>query len=242
MEDKTLINLQKYLEYIRYNTTDFGLRLLEPFQVHKYQFNATKYQAIFDTENYTDCYWVAKIELENFLSGKYSSKVNLKMDRPFKEDGKSGFYLSLSSNNLEPKMETIQKLFGLRFKKNDIFYKIIDVSFQKTKAESLGSVFLKPMIQDNVKIYTVEDFQVGDFLEVNKFVDVAKTVKKGVGYSIEIDGESDHEYVSMSDAKVAIEMAKDAARKDIINDISELFPEGHRIGNHIKEIIKKHLS
>jgi len=234
MEDKTLINLQKYLEYIRYNTTDFGLRLLEPFQVHKYQFNATKYQAIFDAENYTDCYWVTKIELENFLSGKYSSKVNLKMDKPFKEDGKSGFYLSLSSNNLEPEMETIKKLFGLRFKKNDIFYKIVDVSFQ--------SPMFKGDIKDNVKIYTVEDFQVNDFLEVNKFVDVAKTVKKGVGYSIEIDGESNHEYVSMSDAKVAIEMAKDEAKKEILNDISDLLPEGHKIGNYVKEIIKKHLS
>jgi len=242
MEDKTLVNLQKYLEYIRYNTTDFGLRLLEPFKVQKYQFNKTKYQAIFDSDDYTDCYWIPNIELDNFLSGKYSSKVNLKMDRPFKEDGKSGFYLSLSSNNLEPKMETIKKLFGLRFKKNDIFYKIVDVSFQQTKAEDLGSVFLKPMVQDNVKIYTVEDFQVNDFLEVNKFIDVAKTVKKGVGYSIEIDGESNHEYVSISDARVAIEMAKDEAKKEILNDISDLLPEGHKIGNYVKEIIKKHLS
>jgi len=242
MEDRTLSNLQKYLEYIRYNTTDFGLRLLKPFTVKQYQFNKTKFQAIFDTENFTDCYWVEKIELENFLSGKYSSKVNLKMDRPFKEGVKSGFYLSLSSNNLEPTMDNIQKLFGLRFKKNDIFYKIIDVSFQQTKFEDLGSVALIPMIQDNIKIYTVEDFQVSDFLEVNKFVDVARTVKKGIGYSIEIDGESDHEYVSMSDAKVAIEMAKDVARKQILSDISDLLPEGHKIGNYVKEIIKKHLS
>lgn len=242
MEDKTLNNLQKYLEYIRYNTTDFGLRLLQPFKVQHYQFNKTKYQAIFDTENYNDCYWVTKVELDNFIAGKYSSKVNLKMDRPFKEDNKSGFYLSLSSNNLEPKMETIQKLFGLRFKKNDIFYKIIDVSFKETKPKELGSVFFKSIIQDNVKIYTVEDFQVNDFLEVNKFVDTGKTVKKGIGYSIEIDEEGDHEYVSMSDARVAVEMAKDVAKKDIINDISDLFPEGHKIGNYVKEIIKKHLS
>lgn len=238
MEDKTLNDLQKYLEYIRYNTMDYGLRLLKPFNVCQYQFNKTKYQAIFDLDNYNDCYWIEKNDLVNFLAGKYSNKINLRMDKPFKEDGKSGFYLSLSSNNLEPTMDNIQKLFGLRFKKNDIFYKIIDVAFKQ-----LSMPYNEPnQINDNVKIYTVEDFQVNDFLEVNKFIDVAKTVKKGIGYSIEIDGDDNDEYVSMSDARIAIEMTKEEAKKAILNDISELLPEGHKLGNYVKEIIKKHLS
>lgn len=238
MEDSTLNDLQRYLEYIRSNTTDFGIRLLKPFVVCQYLFIRNKYQAVFEKDNYNDCYWVTKAELDNFLAGKYSNKVTLKMDRPFKEEGNSGFYLSLSANSMEPTMDNIQKLFQLRFKTNDIFYKIVDVSFQQ-----LSMPYDEPnKIKDNVKIFTIEDCTVEDYLEVNKFVDKGMTVKKGMGYSIEIDEVENNEYVSITDARTAVKMTKEIAIKEILEDLNVIFPEGHKVGNHVKEIIKKKLS
>jgi hypothetical protein len=238
MEDITLKNLQKYLEYIRCNTTDFGLRLLKPFVVCKYYLNKTKYQAIFSENNDGDCYWVTNEELNSFIAGKYSNKVNLVMNKPFKEGDTSGFYISLSLNNLEPTMENIQKLFGLRFKRNDIFYKITDVAFQQ-----LSMPYDEPNeIKDNVKIFTIEDFHVDDFLEVNKFVDSGRTVKRGMGYSIEIDEEHNNEYVSITDARTAIKMAKEAAKKEVLEELNLIFHDGHAVGDHVKDILNRKLS
>lgn len=238
MEDSTLNDLQRYLEYLRYNTTDFGLRLLKPFSVVNYLFNRSKYQVVFDNDNINDCYWVEKKELENFLAGKCSNKVNLRLGRAFKESGKSGFYLSLSANNLERDQDSIQKLFGLKFKNNDLFYKIVDVAFQESKSDP-SSLSIIPV--DNIKIYVVEDFRVDDFLEVNKFVDKGMSVKRGMGYSIEVDDEKDNEYLTISDVKTAIKMAKAEAAKDILSEISIAFPDGHKIGEFVKNVIKKHL-
>lgn len=238
MEENTIKDLQRYLEYIRYNTMDFGLRLLKPFVVCKYYFNKTKYQVIFSENNDGDCYWVTKVDLDNFIAGKYSNKVNLKMDRPFQEGDKSGFYLSLRDNNLEATTESLERLFGMRFKKNDIFYKIIDVSFQQ-----LSMPYDEPnIIKDNVKIFTVEDFHIDDFIEVNKFVDTGRTVKRGVGYSIEIDHESDNEYLAISDVRAVLGMAKKIAEKEIMDDLNLIFPDGHKIGDHVKGVVKRRLS
>ena len=237
MQDNTLNDLQKYLEYIRYNTMDFGVRLLKPFLVYKYYVNKDKFQVILNEKNDNDCYWVTKIELDNFLSGKCSNKVNLKLDRPFQDEYSSGFYLSLSDNNLSPKIDDIQRLYGLRFKKNDLFYKIIDVSYQQ-----LSMSYDEPNeIKDNIKILIVEDFHVDDFIEVNKFVDKGRSAKRGMGYSIEIDEDYNSEYLNISDVKKAIKMAKSESLKEILEDLDFVFIDGNKVGDHVKEIINRRL-
>ena len=245
MEDNIISNLQKYLEYIRYNTMDFGLRLLKDFTVCQYTFSNQKYQAIFEKDNFQDSYYVSKIDLEKFLGGKFSNKINLFFEKPFKDKDKNGFYLSLQKNKLDPNMDNIKKLFGLRFKKNDIFYKIVDVSFQQinSKQEEINSIILSSnvKVQDNVKIFIVEDFGVNDFLEVNQFAGSGKTVKKGMGYSIEIDELESEQYVTIQDARTAIKMTKETAMKEILVDLSSLFPNGHKLGDYVKQIVKKRL-
>ena len=221
---------------------DFGLRLLKPFVVVQVLLIKGKYHAIFDNDNHSDCYHITHKELNDFLDGKYSSKVNLFMDKPFTEGGKNGFYFSLSKNKLDKKMDNIQRLFGMRFKKNDIFYKIMDVSFQQSELSSdkLGSTELSS-INDNVKIYTVEDFTVDDFIEVNKFIDKDRTVTKGMGYSMVFDELDNGEFLSVSATRAAIKMSKEIAYKEILDDLEIIFPAGHKMGDYVKKVIKNRL-
>lgn len=232
LQDPIISQLQFYLEYIKANTIDYGVRLLKPFTVHDYYTSQGKYQAIFNPSNRNDCYYITINDLNDFLKGKTSNKVNLRVGRGFEDDGRSGLYLSLSENNLPQSMESIQRLFGLRFKKSDLFFKIVDVQFSGEFGQ----------IEDNIKIYVIEDFGVNDFIEVNKFVDTGMTVKRGEGYSIEIDETNNDEYISVSDARTAIKMAKDIALRDILSDLDELFSPNHRIGDRVKAIIGKRLT
>lgn len=236
MEDKTLNHLQRYLTYIRYNSTNFGLRLLKPFKVCNYSLVNNKYTAIFDNNNINDCYYIEKNVLEKFLRGEFSNNINLTLGRAFQESKGSGFYISLELNKLELDFETIELLFGLRFKKNDIFYKIQDVAYQKLK------LLDEEVIDDNIKIYIIEDFHAEDFLEVNKFLDTSKTAIKGVGYSIEYDEEGQKEYVALADAKIAIEMSKKDSYEDILKELNVIFPFEHKLGDKIKEILKNNLT
>ena len=67
MEERTLKGLQSYLEYIRYNTTNFGLRLLRPFSVYHYVYSQNKYRVFFDNER-NDSYWIEGSEYNKFLA------------------------------------------------------------------------------------------------------------------------------------------------------------------------------
>lgn len=231
MEEKTLKGLQNYLEYIRYNTTNFGLRLLRPFSVYHYVYSQNKYRVFFDNER-NDSYWIEGSEYNKFLQGKLSNTVSLKMDNAFSDDSGSGYYLSLSENNFEANVDALQFLYGLRFKLNDIFYKIKDVNYMS----SYG------FLEDRIKVYVVEDFHAQDFLEVNKFVDTLRHVKKGMGYSIEIDDDKTDEYVLLSDAKKAIEISKKECMENILKDFQDVFPLENKLSQKVVEVIKNRLS
>lgn len=233
MEDKTLKNLQRYLEYIRYNSTTFGLRLLKPFVATSYSINKNKYRVVLSS-NLNDCYFVEISDFDKFLSGKLSNSVSLKTGNAFVDNGITGFYISLEENKIESEEEGLKFLYGLRFKMNDIFYKIQDVAFIKLEMPN-GDVF----IDDKVKIYVVEDFGVEDYLEINKFVDTAKYVKKGMGYSIEIDGDEVDEYVLLSDAKTAIKMSKEKSYKQINEKLRQVFPLENNVSRKVKAILEQ---
>lgn len=237
MEDKVLKNLQNCLEYIRYNTMGFGLRLLRPFSVCHYVYTQNKYKVFFDT-NLTDCYWVEKSEYDNFLQGKLTNTVVLKTGNSFTENGRFGYYMSLAENKLEDNEEALRFLFGLRFKLNDIFYKIEDVGYKKL---SIPLLIGDEAMDDSVKLYVVEDFHAEDFLEVNKFADTSKYVKKGMGYSIEIDGDQSDDYVLISDAKAAIKMSKKESLDKILIDLKEIFPMENKISQKVIYILKNRL-
>lgn len=231
MEEKTLKGLQSYLEYIRYNTTNFGLRLLRPFSVYHYVYSQNKYRVFFDNER-NDSYWIEGSDYNKFLQGKLSNTVSLKMDNAFSDNSGSGYYLLLSENNLETNVEALQFLYGLRFKLNDIFYKIKDVNYMS----SYG------FVEDRIKIYVTEDFHAQDFLEVNKFVDTLRHVKRGMGYSIEIDDDKNDEYVLLSDAKKAIEISKKECMENILKDFQNVFPLENKLSQKVVEVIKNRLS
>lgn len=231
MEEKTLKDLQKYLEYIRYNTTNFGLRLLRPFCVQHYLYSQNKYKVFFDNER-KDSYWIEASEYNKFVQGKLSNTVSLRMENAFSDSNGSGYYMSLAENKLEPNVDALQFLYGLRLNLNDIFYKIKDVNYMS----SYG------FVEDRVKIYVIEDFHVEDFLEVNKFVDTAKYVKKGMGYSMEIDDDRTDEYVLLSDAKKALKMSKKECLDNILRDFERVFPLENKISQKVIEIVKNRLS
>lgn len=236
MEDLILKNLQNYLEYIRYNTTTFGLRLLRPFSVCHYVYSQNKYKVFFDA-NLNDSYWVDKVDYDKFMKGKLTNDVVLRMGNAFTEGERLGYYMSLTENKLEANPEALEFLFGLRFKLNDIFYKIEDVNYKKLSLPLLE----EGVMDDNVKIYVVEDFYAKDFLEVNKFVDTSKYVKKGMGYSIEIDDYETDDYVSLSDAKAAIKMSKKESLDKILKDLKEIFPLENKISQKVIYILKNRL-
>lgn len=231
MEDKNLKGLQNYLEYIRYNTTTFGLRLLRPFSVCNYLYSQSKYRVFFDTEG-NDSYWVDGSEYNKFLQGKLSNTVSLRMENAFSDSNGSGYYMYLSENKLQPNVEALQFLYGLRLKLNDIFYKITDVNYMSPYG----------FLEDRVKIYVIEDFHAEDFLEVNKFVDTSKYVKRGAGYSIEIDDNQNDEYVLLSDAKKAIEISKKECLEKILKDFSGVFPMENKLSQKVIEVVKNRLS
>jgi hypothetical protein len=231
MEDKVLKRLQKYLEYIRYNTTNFGLRLLKPFSVQHYVYSDNKYKVFFDNER-KDSYWVEVSEYNKYVQGKLSNTVSLKTENAFNDDNGSGYYMSLTENKLEANVDALQFLYGLRLNLNDIFYKIKDVKYMSSHG----------FVEDRVKIYVIEDFHVEDFLEVNKFIDTAKYVKKGMGYSMEIDDDRTDEYVLLSDAKRALEMSKKECLDNILKDFEGLFPMENKISQRVSEIVKSRLS
>lgn len=231
MEEKTLKDLQKYLEYIKYNTTNFGLRLLRPFSVYHYVYSQNKYRVFFDNER-SDSYWIEGSEYNKFLQGKLSNTVSLRMENAFSDDIGSGYYLSLSENNLETNVDALQFLYGLRFKLNDIFYKIIDVKYMSAYG----------FVEDRIKIYVVEDFRAQDFLEVNKFVDTLRHVKRGMGYSIEIDDDKNEEYVLLSDAKKAIEISKKECLHNILKDFEDVFPMENKLSQKVFDVVKSRLS
>lgn len=232
MEDKVLKGLQNYLEFIRYNTTGFGLRLLRPFSVQSYVYSQNKYRVFFD-ENRTDSYWIESSDYDKFVQGKLSNSVILKMQNAFEEAVGSGYYMSLSENNLaDNNAEALQFLYGLRFKLNDIFYKIKDLKYMS----------LNGFIEDRIKVYVIEDFHAEDFLEVNKFVDTLRHVKKGMGYSIEIDDDKQDEYVLMSDARKAIGLSKKECLENILRDLESVFPIENKISQKVTEIVKSRLS
>lgn len=231
MEEKILKELQSYLEYIRYNTTNFGLRLLRPFCVYHYVYSQNKYKVFFDNDR-KDSYWIEAGEYNKFIQGKLSNTVSLKMENAFSDGNGSGYYMSLAENKLDSNVDALQFLYGLRLKLNDIFYKIKDVNYMS----SYG------FVEDRVKIYVVEDFHAEDFLEVNKFVDTSKYVKRGMGYSIEIDDNQTDEYVLLSDAKKAIEMSKKECLDNILRDFESVFPLENKISQKVSEIVKNRLS
>jgi hypothetical protein len=236
MEELILKNLQKYLEYIRYNTTDFGIRLLKPFSVCHYVYSQNKYKVFFDT-NLIDCYWIEESEYNKFIQGKLINTVCLKMGNSFLDETRFGYYMSLSENKLESDPESLQFLFGLRFKLNDIFYKIQDVGYKKLTIPLVED----EVVDDNVKLYVVEDFYSKDFLEVNKFTDTSKYVKRGMGYSLEIDDDKTDDYVLLSDAKMAIEMSKKESLNYIISDLKQVFPLENKISQKVIYILKNRL-
>lgn len=236
MEEIVLKNLQKYLEYIRYNTTDFGLRLLRPFSVYHYVYSQNKYKVFFD-ENLADCYWIEKVDYDKFIQGKLVNTVVLRTGNAFYDGNTFGYYMSLTENKLESNPEALQFLFGLRFKLNDIFYKIQDVGYKKLSIPHVD----EEVIDDSVKLYVVEDFSSEDFLEVNKFADTSKYVKKGMGYSIEIDDHQTDDYVLLSDARTAIKMSKKESLEKILSDLKEIFPLENKISQKVIYIIKNRL-
>jgi hypothetical protein len=236
MEDLILKNLQNYLEYIRYNTMGFGLRLLRPFSACHYVYSQNKYKVFFDT-NLNDSYWVEKVEYDKFMQGKLSNNVMLRMGNAFTEGEKFGYYMSLTENKLEATPEGLQFLFGLRFKLNDIFYKIEDVGYKNLSLPLIE----EGLMDDNVKLYVVEDFYAKDFLEVNKFEDTSKFVKKGMGYSVEIDDYGKDDYVLLSDAKAAITMSKKESLDKILIDLKEIFPMENRISQKVIYILRNRL-
>lgn len=236
MEDLILKNLQNYLEYIRYNTMGFGLRLLRPFSACHYVYSQNKYKVFFDT-NLNDSYWVEKVEYDKFMQGKLSNNVMLRMGNAFTEGEKFGYYMSLTENKLEATPEGLQFLFGLRFKLNDIFYKIEDVGYKNLSLPLIE----EGLMDDNVKLYVVEDFYAKDFLEVNKFEDTSKFVKKGMGYSVEIDDYGKDDYVLLSDAKAAITMSKKESLDKILIDLKEIFPMENKISQKVIYILRNRL-
>lgn len=236
MEDLTLKNLQNYLEYIRYNTMGFGLRLLRPFYACHYVYSQNKYKVFFDP-NLKDSYWVEKSDYDKFMQGKLSNNVMLRMGNAFTEGERFGYYMSLTENKLEANPEGLQFLFGLRFKLNDIFYKIEDVGYKNLSIPLIE----EGLMDDNVKLYVVEDFYAKDFLEVNKFEDTSKFVKKGMGYSVEIDDYGKDDYVLLSDAKAAIAMSKKESLDKILIDLKEIFPMENKISQKVIYILKNRL-
>lgn len=236
MEDLTLKNLQNYLEYIRYNTMGFGLRLLRPFSACHYVYSQNKYKVFFDP-NLKDSYWVEKSDYDKFMQGKLSNNVMLRMGNAFTEGERFGYYMSLTENKLEANPEGLQFLFGLRFKLNDIFYKIEDVGYKNLSIPLIE----EGLMDDNVKLYVVEDFYAKDFLEVNKFEDTSKFVKKGMGYSVEIDDYGKDDYVLLSDAKSAITMSKKESLDKILIDLKEIFPMENKISQKVIYILKNRL-
>lgn len=236
MEDLILKNLQNYLEYIRYNTMGFGLRLLRPFSACHYVYSQNKYKVFFDT-NLNDSYWVEKVEYDKFMQGKLSNNVMLRMGNAFTEGEKFGYYMSLTENKLEATPEGLQFLFGLRFKLNDIFYKIEDLGYKNLSLPLIE----EGVMDDNVKLYVVEDFYAKDFLEVNKFEDTSKFVKKGMGYSVEIDDYGKDDYVLLSDAKAAITMSKKESLDKILIDLKEIFPMENKISQKVIYILRNRL-
>lgn len=236
MEDSVLKNLQNYLEYIRYNTTNFGLRLLRPFSACHYVYSQNKYKIFFDT-NLNDSYWVEKTDYDKFIQGKLTNNVMLRMGNAFTEGERFGYYMSLTENKLEANPEGLRFLFGLRFKMNDIFYKIEDVGYKNL----LLPLIEEGVMDDNVKLYVIEDFYAKDFLEVNKFEDTSKFVKKGMGYSVEIDDFGKDDYVLLSDAKTAIKMSKKESLEKILSDLKEIFPMENKISQKVIYTLKSRL-
>jgi hypothetical protein len=236
MEDLILKNLQNYLEYIRYNTTNFGLRLLRPFSACHYVYSQNKYKVFFDA-NLNDSYWVEQVDYDKFMQGKLSNNVMLRMGNAFTEGEKFGYYMSLTENKLEANPEGLQFLFGLRFKLNDIFYKIEDVGYKNLSIPLIED----EVVDDNVKLYVVEDFYAKDFLEVNKFEDTSKFVKKGMGYSMEIDDYGKDDYVLLSDARAAITMSKKESLDKILSDLKSVFPMDNNISQKVIYILKNRL-
>lgn len=236
MEDLILKNLQNYLEYIRYNTMGFGLRLLRPFSACHYVYSQNKYKVFFDA-NLNDSYWVEKVDYDKFIQGKLSNNVMLRMGNAFTEGERFGYYMSLTENKLEATPEGLQFLFGLRFKLNDIFYKIEDVGYKNLSIPLIE----EGVMDDNVKLYVVEDFYAKDFLEVNKFEDTSKFVKKGMGYSMEIDDYGKDDYVLLSDARTAIKMSKKESLDKIMIDLKEIFPMENKISQKVIYILKNRL-
>lgn len=236
MEDLILKNLQNYLEYIRYNTMGFGLRLLRPFSACHYVYSQNKYKVFFDA-NLNDSYWVEKVDYDKFIQGKLSNNVMLRMGNAFTEGERFGYYMSLTENKLEAIPEGLQFLFGLRFKLNDIFYKIEDVGYKNLSIPLIE----EGVMDDNVKLYVVEDFYAKDFLEVNKFEDTSKFVKKGMGYSMEIDDYGKDDYVLLSDARAAIKMSKKESLDKIMIDLKEIFPMENKISQKVIYILKNRL-
>ena len=236
MEEIVLKNLQKYLEYIRYNTTDFGLRLLRPFSVCHYVYAQNRYKAFFN-QDLTDFYWIEKTDYDKFTQGKLINTVVLRTGNAFSDGDKFGYYMSLEENKLESNPDALKFLFGLRFKLNDIFYKIQDVGYKKLTIPHVE----EELIDDSVKLYVIEDFNSEDFLEVNKFTDTSRYVKRGMGYSMEIDGNETDDYVLLSDAKNAIKMSKKESLEKILSDLEKIFPLENKISQKVIYIIKNRL-
>jgi hypothetical protein len=171
------------------------------------------------------------------MQGKLSNNVMLRMGNAFTEGERFGYYMSLTENKLEATPEGLQFLFGLRFKLNDIFYKIEDVGYKNLSLPLIE----EGVMDDNVKLYVVEDFYAKDFLEVNKFEDTSKFVKKGMGYSVEIDDYSKDDYVLLSDAKAAITMSKKESLDKILIDLKEIFPMENKISQKVIYILRNRL-
>jgi len=247
MEENILKGLQDYLEFIRYNTMDFGSRLLMPFFVSHFTPYKDRYKVCFN-DNVNDCYWVEKDEYDKFLNNKLSNNVILRTSNAFKEGESFGYYMSLSENNIKCNLDNISILYGLRFKLNDIFYKIKDIGYQ---VDSLSFKFYlderssvqesSKIVEDKVKLYVVEDFYAEDFLYVNKFSNTSRQVKRGMGYSIEIDDDHVDDFVLVSDAKTAIQLSKKESLDNILRDLKNIFPIENTLSKKISEIIKKRL-
>jgi hypothetical protein len=161
----------------------------------------------------------------------------LRMGNAFTEGEKFGYYMSLTENKLEASSEGLKFLFGLRFKMNDMFYKIEDVGYKNLSLPLIE----EGVMDDNVKLYVIEDFYAKDFLEVNKFEDTSKFVKKGMGYSVEIDDYGKEDYVLLSDAKAAIKMSKKESLDKILSDLKEIFPMENKISQKVIYTLKNRL-
>ena len=231
-KQEVISQLQSYLNYVRFNTVNFGNRLLEYFEVS--DFSLTRdVSSIFVEFRGSEAsrgnhYWVNKKDFEDFKAGKKKLGVALDFTKHTIENGHTVFELNLSKNKLDNKLNEVAKLKDLNVRySNGLLYKVIDVQV-KVKDET--------HVENIVKLIVKESKSTKDFID-SKVVLKNKVEKRG---GLEIELGVTEEFLSKNDVLEALKIERSILAEDLKDWIMTLPSE--EISSTLRKKITERIS